>query len=175
MIGLAIGALALSGLMFHKVRRYHAYARGYGHGMHHGHPFLGGPFGHPGGFGPPPWMMGRRARLYAVLAELELSPAQDKVVRAEFHALRDRLAELRGEPRQTRADLGRAIGGAVFDRAALDEAFGRHDRALLDLRAHVIGALERVHAVLDDGQRTRLAEIIDRGHRGSWGHGPYRG
>ncbi|MCE9573984.1 MAG: Spy/CpxP family protein refolding chaperone [Deltaproteobacteria bacterium] len=174
MIGLAIGALALSGLMFHKVRRFHAYARGYGHGMHAHHGF-GGPFGHPMGFGPPPWMMGRRARMYALLAELDLTPAQDKVVRAEFHALRERMAELRGEPKQTRADLGRAIGGAVFDRAALEEAFARHDRTLGDLRAQVIGALERVHAVLDDGQRTRLAEIIDRGHRGSWGHGPYRG
>jgi uncharacterized membrane protein len=171
MIGLAIGAAALCGLMFHKVRRYHAYARGYGHGFHAHHHGMSGPFSHMG----PPWMTGRRASMYyAVLAELDLSPAQDKVIRTEVNALREKLREVRSEPRAMRADLARAIGGGVFDRAALDGAFGRHDALFADLRAHGIGALERIHAVLDDGQRARLVELLDRQHRG-WGHGPYRG
>jgi hypothetical protein len=82
---------------------------------------------------------------------------------------------LRPEAKQTREDLARAISGAVLDRGAIDATFARHDKSIGELRGAFTGALERIHASLDDQQRERLAEMLDRGGRaGGPGGGPYR-
>jgi uncharacterized membrane protein len=193
MIGLAIGAGALLGYAFYRrARWHHAQAFGYGHGCgHHHHGFHGGwdnpwggnPWGgHPSAWGGPPWArMRRRMRFfYGAMAALDLSPAQEKLVRTELEALKEKARQLRPELHQTRSDLARAVGGPVLDRAALDGVFTRHDQALGELRAALTGALERIHAALDDRQRERLAAMIDR--RGWRNHdsgarpdaGPYR-
>jgi uncharacterized membrane protein len=176
MIGLAIGAGALLGIAFFKRARWHrhlAYVHGHGGWGHHHH---GHGFGHGFGFGG--WRHGRRARLYGAMAALDLSPAQEKLVRTELGALRERMYTLKSEVKQTRADLARSVAGATFDRATLDAAFARHDRELAEVRGAFTGSLERVHASLDDTQRERLAEMIDRGRgwRGPGGPdlGPYR-
>jgi len=175
MIGLAIGAGALLGYAFIRHARWrHAYACG---GMHHGMGWHGG--WHHGGnpWGGNPWAMRRfgRWRLYAAMSALDLSPAQEKLVRTELNAIKERARALRPELRQTRDDVGRAMGGATFDRGAIDGAFARHDGALRELRGAIGGALERIHAALDDHQRERLAEMLG-GARPSAGPGggPYR-
>ena len=190
MIGLAIGAGALLGFaLIRRAHWRHAYACGHG-GYHHGwhggwHGYQGG-WGNPWGGNPfssgpwaggPPWgLIGRvRRRIYAAMAWLDLSPAQEKLVRTEFGALRDKARSLRSEMKDSRGDLARAIGGATFDKGALDGVFARHDRALGELRTQLAGSIERIHAALDDVQREKLAQVLDKNARpAAPGAGPYR-
>jgi uncharacterized membrane protein len=178
MIGLAIIAGVLCAVAFarHHHRWHHGCARGYGSrnpwdwgGSSWGGPPWGGP---PWGGAHRHWR--RHARVYAILAELDLSPAQEKLVRSEVWQLAERLRALRPEVKQTRGDVARAVGGTVFDKGAVEGAFARHDAALAELRTAVLGALERIHEALDDHQREHLAELLGRGMHGGWGPGPYR-
>ena len=63
--------------------------------------------------------------------------------------------------------------GESFDATVMGELFGRHDEHLTEVRKAVMEALGRIHAVLDETQRERLAELLDRGAGGAW-H-PFRG
>jgi uncharacterized membrane protein len=113
--------------------------------------------------------------MYAAMAWLDLSPAQEKLVRTELGGLRDKARSLKSELKDSRGDLARAIGGSTFDKGALDGVFARHDRALGELRSALAGSIERIHASLDDTQREKLASVIDRNARpAAPGAGPYR-
>jgi uncharacterized membrane protein len=145
-----------------------------------GHRHWGGPSGGPWGgpwhgFGPGPSSehVGNRWG-YWLLARLDLSPAQEKVVRAELHTLKQKARTLRDETTASRADMARAVRGEDFEEDALASMFIRHDDQLHNLRQDLGGALGRIHSVLDPAQRERLAEMIEKGPRGAaWG-GPYR-
>ena len=178
MIGLAIGAGALLGFaLIRRAHWRHAYACGHGGwGHHHGY-YGGNPWGGNPWAGGPPWgMMGRaRRRMWQAMAWLDLSPAQEKLVRTEFGALREKAHAVKSELRDSRGDLARAVGGATFDKSALDAAFARHDRAIGELRGQLAGSIERIHASLDDTQREKLAQMLDRNARQAPpGAGPYR-
>jgi hypothetical protein len=114
---------------------------------------------------------------YRLLAELDCSPAQEKLVREELRGL---IELMRDERVATRDDLARAVSGQQLDRAALMEMFTRHDQRLVELRAAVTATLERVRRALDERQRERLGELVRGGlggRRGAWGGvaaGPYR-
>lgn len=170
-----IGCIALSAflaVMAFKVLRHHRrgmcaaggppWAADGGHHHHHGHHRRG------------PWRGGGRGMMWALLARLDLSPAQDKVVRAELEKLKDRARSVKEEAQASRGDMARSIRGESFEEGALAEMFVRHDDRMHDLRGEVAGALGRIHAVLDPEQRERLAEILEKGPRGMWG-GPGRG
>src|SRR5690349_13263882 len=165
MIGLAIGAAALFGLAVGRRALWRrACADGYGpppwgwHGHHH----RGGPWGWHGHHGHHHGH-GRRSWLWAVLERLDLTPAQEKLVRTELDQIVERVRNLRGEAKAARGDLGRAVSGETFDRAALDAMFERHDVALVELRAAIVGALGRVHEALDSRQREALSELLAGG------------
>ena len=133
---------------------------------HHGHHHHRG---HRGG--------GRRHMMWAVLARLDLTPAQEKVVRAEMDRLREKARGLKDEGAASRGDMARAVRSEIFDETALADMFVRHDDRLHDLRGEVAGALGRIHAALDPEQRERLADLIEEGPRGLWRgmrRGPYR-
>ena len=184
MIGVLVGAAAVAGfiaLKRHRHRRWAAMGHGCGGGWHY-RVWEEGSYG--GG-----WdrsghhhhhrharfaRWGQRRVLYAVLSELDCTPAQEKVIREEVDGLLDKLREVRGEKDATREDLARVVGGAELDRQALDAMFARHDQRLVAVRGEVTAALGRIHAVLDDRQRARLAELIGGGLRGWRGRGPYR-
>jgi uncharacterized membrane protein len=121
-------------------------------------------------------MMGRmRRRMWAAMAWMDLSPAQEKLVRTEFGALREKAHAVKSEMRDSRGDLARAVSGQTFDKSALDAAFARHDRAISELRGQLSGSIERIHASLDDTQREKLAQMLDRNTRQAPpGAGPYR-
>ncbi len=142
---------------------------GYGPGPWHG--YGPGPRGDRGGHGGRRWM-------WMLLSRLDLSPAQEKVVRAEFETLKSKAESLREEGSQSRADMARAIRGEDFDEEALAGMFVRHDDRMRELREDVGRGLGRIHTVLDPAQRERLADLIERGpFRAAWGGawgGPYR-
>ena len=161
-----IGCIALTaflGLAAFKLIRHHRYAcAGYGrwgggprwshHDHHHG---------------------GRRSMMWHALARLDLSPAQEKAVKAELDQLKEKARTLKEEGKSARGDMARSIRGDSFEEGALAAMFIRHDDILHDLRGDLAGALGRIHAVLDAEQRERLAEMIESGPRRPWG-GPYR-
>jgi uncharacterized membrane protein len=144
---------------------WHHHPRSGWHGHHRDR--TGGSWG---GFG-----MGRRGTwVWAALARLDLSPAQEKVVRAELGGLKKKAAAAREEGRQSRADVARSIRGEEFEEGALASMFIRHDDRLHDLRGDLAGALGRIHGVLDEDQRKCLADLLERGPSRPFG-GPFRG
>jgi uncharacterized membrane protein len=111
--------------------------------------------------------------LWHALERLDLTPAQEKVVKGEVDQLKDKARSLRDEGKSARDDMARSIRGESFEEETLAAMFIRHDDILHGLRGDLAGALGRIHAVLDPAQRERLADIIASGPRGPWG-GPYR-
>lgn len=162
MIGIVVGAAAIAGLIAWKRHRHH----------HHHHCGARHHHHHRG------WRW-RRARglEYRVLAELDCTPAQERLVREELRALIEHLRGLRAERAATRDDLARAVAGEQLDRGALMAMFARHDQRLVELRAAITASLERVHGTLDPGQRERLAAMVRGGMGGRHGaapSGPFR-
>jgi hypothetical protein len=170
MICLALGLGALGFVALRKARRCRHGYWGYG-SWHHGY---GGPYG----WGGPPWArhgsLGRRG-LYMALAHIDASPAQERAIISEVDKLRDRLQAARVGLKDARGDLAAAIRGPVLDDAALGAVLGRLDGATGEARAAILEALRNIHGVLDDKQRERLADLLERGRwRGAGGGGPYR-
>ena len=70
-----------------------------------------------------------------------------------------------------------AMRAATFDEVLFGDLFSRHDTALESIRKSVVGALARTHDALDERQRARLADLVERGpaifRRRSWGFGPF--
>jgi hypothetical protein len=199
MILLAVGLGVLGVCALRRARRC-CYAGGYGwygpwasggegddggawHRGYHGH----------GGHGGGPWRgrhrgRGRRGRwmLHAVLARVDATPAQERVIVGELDRFQDRVREARGNLDGARADLSAAVRGSVLDDAALGAVLGRFDGTTGEVRAAMIEALRNVHAVLDEKQRAELAELVEHGGRrprgshgagggaGWWRMGPYR-
>lgn len=160
-------ALGLGVLGFVAMKRAHRWSRGCGyrdgwHGgwrrHHHGHD----PFGRR------PWF------LYSALARLDATPAQERAIVGEIDRMSDRVAEARTGMREVREDLAAAVRGPQLDDAALGAVLGKVDAATGQARAAVLDAMRGIHGVLDDGQRERLADMIERSSRGSWRRGPYR-
>jgi uncharacterized membrane protein len=162
--------LALMAVKFIAHRRACADAGPWGWG-HHRHRVWGGPWH---GFGPGPQSERGGQWVYALLARLDLSPAQEKVVRAEIESLRQKARGIRDEAAAARSDMARSVRGEDFEEDALASMFIRHDDQLHTLRQDLGGALGRVHAVLDPAQRERLAEMIERGPAAAMWGGPYR-
>jgi Spy/CpxP family protein refolding chaperone len=182
MICLALGLGALGFVALRKARHCrHGYygCSGYdGHGGPYG--WGGPPWGGSGGsrWGGPPWArrggFGRRG-LYMALAHIDASPAQERAIIAEVEKLRERMQTARGGLKDARGDLAAAIRGSVLDDAALGAVLGRLDGATGEARAAMLEAVRSIHAVLDDKQRERLADLLDHGWwRSRGGGGPYR-
>ncbi len=160
MICLALGLGVLGFCAMRKARRCHAYG-----GCGGGHHWRG--WGHHG--------YRRNWMLHGLLARLDASPAQERVIIGEIDKVRERLWTAKSSLRDGRADLGAAIRGPVLDDAALGAVLGRVDAATGEARAAVLDALRNIHAVLDDKQRAILGDMLDRGAGGWHGGGsPYR-
>ena len=80
------------------------------------------------------------------------------------------LRSLKDEAKRSRADLGAAFGTERLDEERMGELFARHDELLSSARKAVVGALAKIHDVLDPKQREYLSRWL--GSRG--GFGPYR-
>lgn len=175
MFGFFIGAACLFGLgmMWRRARwrRWHGH-RGWGHG--YGGCARGGwddgpwagPYG-PGhrrtrGFGPMGWLLGR----------LEATPDQERVIRSEVDAFLEKGTVLERELRLSRDDIAKAVRAESFDEDVMGESFARQDDRLRELRGAFVGSLAKIHDVLDERQRKRLADLLDS--TPMRGFGPYR-
>ncbi|WP_437719522.1 periplasmic heavy metal sensor [Sorangium sp. So ce448] len=126
----------------------------------------------------------RRFFLSFLFDRLGTTPTQEKVIVAAVDELRSAAEAQRSEIRSTRADVAAAMRSPSFDETRLGELFARHDTAIESLRRAAVGALGKVHAVLEDRQREQLADLIEIGpaaFRDMWsgraerrGDDPYR-
>jgi hypothetical protein len=96
---------------------------------------------------------------------LEATPAQEKVIAQAVDEFRAEVEPLRQEGKKTRADLAAALRKSSIDEVLFGELFARHDEALEKGRKAFIGAAAKIHDALDEKQRERLADIVERGPR----------
>ena len=109
-------------------------------------------------------VVGSEAEAKKLLAEAKKATPMQWGKLVQEHSLDKPPAPSATQPLELAGDLG--IVGPP------GEEKGDNPRVPEELRKAVMEALGRIHAVLDDTQRQRLAEMIDRG-RGGW-H-PFRG
>ncbi len=102
-------------------------------------------------------------------SKLEATPEQYRVIRNEVEQFADKTQGLRGELRLSREDITNAMRGDSFDEEIMGESFARQDERIREVREQLVGALARIHDVLEPLQRERLAELNHRfGRRRSW-------
>ena len=170
MFGYIFGAACLVGFIaLARRRRYHYFrAYGYGGGCGPGASQGCGPGTDEGPYGGP-WSYrrgwGPRAMLRGLFVRLDTTPAQEKVVLDAVDEVRQAGRLFRDELRKSRTEVADAFRGAVLDQPAVEGVFSRQDGALASLRTAVLAALGRVHDVLDERQRARLADLVARGPR----------
>lgn len=185
MFGFVIGALSLYGLI--KVLRWgrggacgggwrgrrHWHAGHGGHGWHRHRADWQGEHDHDGregfrdGSGPGFWLRG-------LFRRLDTTPGQEKVLRQSAQELMTAMAPLKAEMQDSRRDIAQALRTGTVDEVAMGELFARHDEKLRAARLAFVGALANVSEALDEDQRKRLADFLDRSGGWSGFGGPYR-
>lgn len=167
MIGIIIGAaLTLGILKYGRHRRY---------GRHRG---WGGDSdcGPRRGWEREPWGPGRRgnhrarAWIRGLADRLDATREQERVMYDAAEELYSELRELGQRARDTKDELGQAFGPDRLDEERMGSLFAAHDELLEHARKAFVGALAKVHEVLDVEQRERLARLLARRR----GYGPYR-
>jgi uncharacterized membrane protein len=123
--------------------------------------------GDPMDFGAHPlrWRGGPGVVLRAVMSRVGIRPDQEPAIRDAVDELKEAARPLRAEGRQTRDEIAAALRKPVFDEVLFGELFARHDGTIERLRKGVVGTLARLHDVLDERQRQRLADIVAEGPR----------
>lgn len=182
MLGFLIGTACLIGLV--KVVRYgrHGGACG-GRGWHGHHGWHGGHGGwhghHRGGWGGWGARGGGGFWLRGLFERLDTTPGQEKVIKQAVDEVMAATSAARGELEATRRDVAAALRGGIVDETQMGELFARHDEKLREVRKAFVGALAKVNDALDEDQRKKLADLLERGLGGRFGGfagggGPYR-
>ncbi|HVZ73036.1 MAG TPA: Spy/CpxP family protein refolding chaperone [Polyangia bacterium] len=139
--------------------------RGWGHGPGPGPGdeggFQGGGGGGDDGFGGGAFGVRRPLRFLAY--KLELDERQVGELARVLDELKTERAQAAVDSRRSLTAFADAIGGAAFDEARAKEAGGLRVATAERLRDAVTKALGRIHALLDDDQRERLAYLIRTG------------
>jgi hypothetical protein len=177
MISFVLGGLTAFALLRFALRRHWCWP---------GMPRPRGPFGrvrrwHQHDWDPDddPGLGDRRGRPYFLryLSDrLDATPAQERAMAAAFDEFRDEARGLRDEVGSSRKDVAAALRKPSFDEVQMGELYARHDSAIEKLRKAFVGMMAKVHDALEEPQRERLAQIIERGpegffHVGHFGRG----
>ncbi len=165
MFGILVGTLCLLGLFaVVRSRRWrHGYGFGHGCGGWGYSPYRG--YGVDGMGGGPRWM------LRSIFYRLGTSPSQEKVILEAVGSLHDQSGKLWGEWQQSKSEIAEAVRGETLDETKVQGAFTRHDGLISEVRKTALGAMAKIHAVLDAEQRKTLARVLEQRHRcaGAWG------
>ena len=104
--------------------------------------------------------------LGSLLGQLRATATQERVIRAAYDEFRADMKEVGGgEGKKTRQDIGAAMRKPEFDEVFMGELFARQDTAIEKTRKAFVGLMARVHDVLDEEQRGRLANLVEKGPR----------
>lgn len=172
MVGFLIGTACLIGLL--KVLR--AGRRGEcGAGGCGAHRWHGGWHEHHSGWGASEVRGGGAFWLRGLFERLDTTPGQEKVIKQALDEVMAATSLARGELEQTRRDVANALRGGVLDETQMGEMFARHDDKLREVRKAFVGALAKVSDALDEDQRRRLADLLERGLGGRFGFGRFAG
>jgi hypothetical protein len=136
------------------------WAGGFGRGGHHGQ---GGDEGDSEGEGFGGGSFGVRRPLRFLAYKLELDEKQVAELARILDDLKTERAQGEVDRRRSLSGFADAVGGATFDTARVKEAAQLRVATAERLRDAVSGALGRLHALLDDAQRERLAYLIRTG------------
>jgi hypothetical protein len=154
------------------------------HGHHRWHRHRFDPFDHAGDWtsaeAPGAWASdwddggygvgGKRFFVRSVLRHVQATPAQERVIGAAFGEFAAEMKRLGGdEGKRSRREIADALRRPSFDGVAMGEQFARHDALLEQGRKAFVGLFAKIHDALEDEQRARLAELVQRGPRfGGW-------
>ena len=117
----------------------------------------------------------RRYGMRRLFSRLRTTPEQEATLSGVIDDLFDRAAELRRDADRARADAAAALRSDAFDRSAFEAALSEVVTSLEQFKLDVVDAFGRVYEALDERQRSTLASVLEKGHRGHWrDHGPYR-
>ena len=143
------------------------------HRRHHG---CGGPeFGaehhpghHRGGLGPggfgPGGGFGVRRPLRFLAYRLELDESQVDAFAGILDDIKTERAQFAVDERRALKAFAEAVGGDTYDREKAEAAAQARKDANARIEATLVDALGRIHALLDEGQRSHLAALIRSGH-----------
>jgi Spy/CpxP family protein refolding chaperone len=134
--------------------------RGHGFG---GHGFEGGGDGSGGGDGDGFGGFGVRRPLRFLAYKLELDERQVSELARVLDELKTERAQAEVDRRRTLSAFADAVGGEQFDQARAKEAADLRVATAERLRDAVTKALARIHGLLRNDQRERLAYLIRTG------------
>jgi hypothetical protein len=123
----------------------------------------GRPGWHASGFDPGDAGFGVRRPLRFLAHKLELDERQMSVFAAALDELKTERAQAAVDQRRRVSTLAEALEQSDFDEQKLREAGEQQERSATQVRAAVERALRKIHAVLDDEQRKRLAYLLRTG------------
>lgn len=106
---------------------------------------------------------GVRRPLRFLAHKLELDERQMAVFAAALDELKTERAQAAVDQRRRVSTLAEALENSEFDEQKLSEAGAQQERSASHVRAAVERALRKIHAVLDDEQRKRLAYLLRTG------------
>jgi len=112
---------------------------------------------------------GRGWMLRRLVARLEATPEQERLLLAEVEAIRSALTGLREGFSTSRGELANALAGDALDSSALDALFERELARAGEVKRAAAEAFARVHAALDARQRRILADLVRSGPRHACG------
>jgi len=115
--------------------------------------------GEPGGFGG----FGVRRPLRFLAYKLQLDEAQVTQLAKILNELKTERAQAEVDDRRTVAAFADAVGGASFDQPKADAAAALRVKSAERLKEAVLKALGRIHALLNEEQRGKLAYLIRTG------------
>lgn len=130
---------------------------------HHGPPFGGFGGGGGGGDGEEGGGFGVRRPLRFLAWKLELEEQQIAKLAEILDELKTERAQASVDQRRTITAFAEAIEGAQFDETKAKDAGDGRVRSAERLRDAVVKALGKMHAVLDDEQRKKLAYLLRTG------------
>lgn len=97
-----------------------------------------------------------------VFEDLDTSEGQEQSIRETLRTFRETARASKRSWRESLEQLAQALRSDELDHEAVGEAWVRQDRALDSLRLAAVEALGRIHDTLDERQRARLADLIER-------------
>ena len=101
-----------------------------------------------------------------VLNQVRATATQERVIRAAFDEFREEMKDVGGgERKKTRQDISAALRKPQFDEVFMGELFARQDTAIERTRKAFVGLMLKVHEALDEEQRGRLADLVEKGPR----------
>ncbi len=106
-----------------------------------------------------------RSGLSFLFQRLGTESGQEETIRDILEEFQATTKEVRGEVFEGFETIADALTGEDFEHGVVGEVWARQDDSIEKVRLAATRALGQIHAVLNQKQRERLAELIKRGRR----------